>query len=94
MHGCRHHQPLIAPGEFNENVGKRSESSNRKYRAFKNFLKQQSSSNPVASGATAFGGSASAGPSSYQKGPGASMTLFSSNTIKTVLKGMAGGSAT
>jgi hypothetical protein len=31
---------LIAPGELIENFSKRSESSNRKYRAFKNFLKQ------------------------------------------------------
>jgi len=31
--------PSIAPGELIENINKRSESSNRKYRAFKNFLK-------------------------------------------------------
>lgn len=30
---------LIAPGELIENHSKRSESSNRKYRAFKSFLK-------------------------------------------------------
>ena len=34
-------KPLIGPGELIENVNKRSESANRKYRAFKNFLKYQ-----------------------------------------------------
>ncbi len=32
-------KPLIAPGELIENFNKRSEQSNRKYRAFKNFWK-------------------------------------------------------
>lgn len=41
----RRKDPLIAPGELIENVNKRSEASNRKYRAFKNFLKQHSHSN-------------------------------------------------
>ena len=37
--GEQRHQPIIAPGELNENINKRSESANRKYRAFKHFLK-------------------------------------------------------
>ena len=47
-------QPLIGPGELIENVNKRSESANRKYRAFKNFLKYQNkSANPSKKGSAA-----------------------------------------
>lgn len=86
---------MIAPGELIENFSKRSESSNRKYRAFKNFihfLKQHNSSNPSGVGgkgdATVGGTSAAGGKntmSTYMK-PGGS-SLFSTNTLKTVFKG-------
>lgn len=32
------HKPYIGPGELIDNVNKRSEASNRKYRAFKHFI--------------------------------------------------------
>ncbi len=40
-----HHNYIIAPGELREKFNKRSESANRKYRAFKHFLKYQSNTN-------------------------------------------------
>ena len=39
------HRPIIAPGELREMVNKRSESANRKYRAFKHFIKYHNSIN-------------------------------------------------
>lgn len=41
------HQPIIAPGELREMVNKRSESANRKYRAYKHFIKYHNSINKV-----------------------------------------------
>jgi len=45
QHSSERRGPILAPGELIENINKRSESSNRKYRAFKNFLKQQTLNN-------------------------------------------------
>lgn len=39
------HRPIIAPGELREMVNKRSESANRKYRAFKHFIKYHNAIN-------------------------------------------------
>lgn len=39
------HRPIIAPGELREMVNKRSESANRKYRAYRNFIKYHNNNN-------------------------------------------------
>jgi hypothetical protein len=82
-------RPLsIAPGELIENINKRSESSNRKYRAFKNFLKQHTKTAksgafgvPIISTSGKFG--ANNGPHSMK---GATQSILSSNTMKGIFK--------
>jgi hypothetical protein len=80
--------PSIAPGELIENINKRSESSNRKYRAFKNFLKQHTKTAksgaygvPIISTSGKFG--ANNGPHSMK---GLNQSIFSSNTMKGIFK--------
>lgn len=55
-----HVEPMIGNGFLNENVNKRSEAANRKYRAFVHFLKYNKNSNngkkdPNKSGEVKFG---------------------------------------
>ena len=72
-----------------ENINKRSESSNRKYRAFKNFLKQHTKK--PKSGAFGLVASTSGQPN-YGSGKPHSMkggptkSMFSSNTIKGIFQ--------
>ena len=77
--------PLIAPGELIENFNKRSEQSNRKYRAFKNFWKQQTQTNG-SGGYGPTGSSKNVQSQSMKPGGNNATSLFSSNTLKTVFK--------
>lgn len=41
----KEHRPIIGPGELVETVNKRSESANRKFRAYRNFIKYHKNNN-------------------------------------------------